>query len=70
LFIKIPFLEKTGTLRLIRQEPDFRKKLCDNQAEMRHRRSKKPGIPGFSKEKAGPEARLSLFRDPSAAKAQ
>jgi hypothetical protein len=53
LFIKIPFLEKTGTFRLIRQETDFRKKRGYNQAEIRCAGSKKPGIPGFSNEKPG-----------------
>jgi hypothetical protein len=47
LFIKLPFHEKTGNVRLIRQETDFRKKRSRNQVEKREKKPKKPGNPGF-----------------------
>jgi hypothetical protein len=61
LFIKIPFHEKTGTYDSSGRKRTLERSVPATKSKRPRKSEKSPEIRGFSHEKAGLWARLSLF---------
>ncbi|MER9998154.1 hypothetical protein NKJ90_04845 [Mesorhizobium sp. M0051] len=61
MFIKIPFHENTGTYDSSGRKRTLERSVAATKSQSREKSGKSPEFRGFSHEKAGREARLSVY---------